>query len=195
MKKSLLLSIIAIIFTFAMCFTKADASWFKDGKGWWNSEDNGYSIGWRYLDNKWYFFNNEGYMVTGWLLTDSKWYYFYEDGSMARATTIGEYYLDNEGAWVEPEVSNCNIIDDDTIKETIFNNLSDNEKKRITDYKSGTIFKIILEEGDGTINDKSYIGKEIYLVDFPVIPKGSIDNTIIYVSIDKLQVIGHGYVD
>ena len=193
MKKSLLFSLVAIIFTVTVLSTKADAAWIKDNKGWWNSEDNGYSIGWRYIDKNWYFFNNEGYMVTGWLLTDGQWYYFYDNGVMARDTTIDKYYLGNDGAWIEEDTNENVTIDDDNIREAIFNNLPD--KKKIKDYKSATICKEVLEEGMGVINDESYIGKEVYTADFETTTLGVPNNIIVFATMDKFEIIGYGYVD
>lgn len=43
----------------------AEAAWVKDKNGWWNSEDNSWSIGWRNIDNEWYYFGSDGYMKTG----------------------------------------------------------------------------------------------------------------------------------
>ena len=195
MKKSLLFSLAAVIFTVTVLLTKADAAWIKDSKGWWNSEDNGYSIGWRYIDNNWYFFNNEGYMVTGWLLTDGQWYYFYDNGVMARDTTIDKYYLGNDGAWIEEDTNENVTIDDDNIREAIFNNLSDKEKKRVKDYKSATIYKEVLEKGMGVINDESYIGKEVYAADFETTALRVPNNISVFATMDKFKIIGYGYID
>ena len=60
------------------------------------------AIGWKYINNKWYYLNNDGSMKTGWLKdTDGKWYYLNTDGSMAVNTNIGGYNIGSNGAWIE----------------------------------------------------------------------------------------------
>ena len=39
----------------------ASAEWRKDSKGWWNTEGNSYSIGWKQIDGSWYYFDNNGF--------------------------------------------------------------------------------------------------------------------------------------
>ena len=62
----------------------ASAEWRKDSKGWWNTEGNSYSIGWKQIDGSWYYFDNNGYMVTGTVSINNKTYNF-----------------DSKGKWVE----------------------------------------------------------------------------------------------
>lgn len=42
-------------------------------------------------------------MVIGWKQIDDSWYYFNEDGTMATDSWIGEDYVDVSGAW-KPEI-------------------------------------------------------------------------------------------
>lgn len=41
----------------------ASASWRQDSNGWWNTEGSSWSVGWRKIDKKWYYFNSNGYMA------------------------------------------------------------------------------------------------------------------------------------
>ncbi|MDP4090940.1 MAG: hypothetical protein Q8930_16955 [Bacillota bacterium] len=53
------------------------------------------------------------------------------------------------------------------IREIAFNQLTSNDKERLLGtWKEGKISKIILKEGTADINDKSYIGKEVYSIIF-----------------------------
>ena len=62
-------------------------------------------------DGKWYFFENlktidEGKMAIGWRKIENVWYYFAEDGSMLRNTmTPDGQYVDNNGAWIAPVIT------------------------------------------------------------------------------------------
>ncbi len=46
----------------------------------------------------------------------------------------------------------------------------------------------------GNIYDKDYIGKEIYLIDFPTNSNSMPNNMIVYASLDY-KIVGYGYVD
>ena len=58
----------------------ASAEWKSDSTGWWNTEGNSYSIGWRQINGSWYYFDNNGYMVTGAVSIDNKTYKFDSNG-------------------------------------------------------------------------------------------------------------------
>jgi hypothetical protein len=69
----------------------ASAEWKQDSTGWWNTEGSSWSVGWR---------NIEG-----------KWYYFYSDGYMAHDTTVDGYYLNSSGEWIpnQSTTSSANV--------------------------------------------------------------------------------------
>ncbi|WP_160310255.1 serine hydrolase [Neobacillus vireti] len=52
-------------------------------------------------NDDWYFFNAKGEMLTGWVFIKKKWYYLFKDGNMAVNTTIGDYRIGNDGAWIQ----------------------------------------------------------------------------------------------
>jgi uncharacterized protein YkwD len=82
--------------------TAAYAQWRKDNTGWWYSEGNSWSTGWRFIDSNWYFFESNGYMKTGWLLDNGIWYYLHSSGEMASDTVLidGKYStFDASGKW------------------------------------------------------------------------------------------------
>lgn len=57
----------------------ANAEWKNDSNGWWNTEGNSWSIGWRQIDGNWYYFDSDGYMAINKII----------DG----------YYVNSSGAW------------------------------------------------------------------------------------------------
>ena len=58
---------------------------------------------WMYIDGCWYFLeeNGGGAMVTGWKEIGGKWYFFGDDGVMATSTWVWDYYVDEDGVWIE----------------------------------------------------------------------------------------------
>jgi hypothetical protein len=57
------------------------AEWKQDSNGLWNSEGNSWSIGWKEIDGKWYYFGQDGYMV--------------------HDTNIDGYNIGSDGSWIE----------------------------------------------------------------------------------------------
>lgn len=78
----ILIGLIAIVFVNPI---RANAEWRQNNNGWWYTEDNSWS--------------------TGWKLIDGNWYYFYSDGYMAHDATISGYYLNSSGAWTNSTIT------------------------------------------------------------------------------------------
>jgi hypothetical protein len=95
----------------------ANAEWIHDSYGWWNTEGNSYSKGWRLIDNSWYYFGNDGYMKTGWLNDNGTWYYLntVSNGNLGamltNATTPDGYKVNEKGVWEK--------VDDTTAQNSI----------------------------------------------------------------------------
>lgn len=59
--------------------------WEKNEKGWWLAQFKGVwypKEEWCFIDNKWYYFDKKGYMVTGTKTIDGRIYSFRKDGSL-----------------------------------------------------------------------------------------------------------------
>ena len=82
----------------------ADSGWYKQN-GKWRYRENGKDVvGWKKVQNVWYYMNADGYMKTGWLEDKGKWYYLKTNGAMATGWLLdkGEwYYLNSSGAMLE----------------------------------------------------------------------------------------------
>ncbi len=77
--------------------------WIKDSSGWWykNADGSWPAATWQFINSKWYYFNQSGYMATGWVKWNSNWYYCGADGAMYQnATTLDGYYVNASGVWV-----------------------------------------------------------------------------------------------
>lgn len=76
--------------------------WEQDLNTWYYADEDGFlHNGWKQIDGKWYYFDDHGSMERGWIKDNGKWYYLYYDGSKASDTTIGGYYVNKNGEYVE----------------------------------------------------------------------------------------------
>jgi len=100
-------SVVTLMTLFAITPMEAHAEWKLNSTGWWYTEGNTWSTGWRYINEN--------------------WYYFYSDGYMAHDTTIGGYYLNSSGAWTT--ISNVKDVKMNiTVNNTTFTaTLEDND--------------------------------------------------------------------
>lgn len=99
--------------------------WYKTNKGWisadylsdgWVQEENGkwwwilnnYSCKkdcWAEIDDKWYKFDADGWMMTGWVQSMGQWYYLADDGHMLTDTYVVsekdniKYYINKDGVY------------------------------------------------------------------------------------------------
>lgn len=79
---------------------------------------------------------------------------------------------------------------------TVYEQLTDVEKAMLKDNgKDAQVYKIILRKDLGRINDESYIGKEVYLIDFPGEGLSIPNNKIVFASMEEYKILGYGYVD
>ena len=77
--------------------------WYLDGSTWYylDAQNGDMKTGWIYVDNTWYYLRSSGAMVTGWFQANGKWYYAYSSGALAVNTTVGGYYVNYNGEWVQ----------------------------------------------------------------------------------------------
>lgn len=96
--------------------------WRQIGGNWYYMNGSGaMTTGWQLIGNVWYYlgtdgkmltglqeingakyyFDGSGAMKTGWVWIGNECYYFDGSGAMAKDTWIGEYYVDENGIWVQ----------------------------------------------------------------------------------------------
>ncbi|WP_270566667.1 cadherin-like beta sandwich domain-containing protein [Clostridium beijerinckii] len=83
--------------------TPVKNSWFYDrnyAKNYFLQADGSMATGWLSYGGKWYYLGSDGGMQTGWIIDGGKYYFLYSDGTMASNTSIGQYKLGFDGAWI-----------------------------------------------------------------------------------------------
>ena len=199
MKKFKLEKIIAVILAAVSLSTlhalKADAAWVKDSNGWWNTEGDSWSVGWRFIENEWYYFDSQGYMKNGWIFDGEKWYYLNTNGAMVKNTTIDGYKIGEDGSWIENEEQENKVIENNNDSNSQDSSIySENEINMAESYVKSQDYKIIKNIGgvssyslnkemlynsiDSTINQQiwsvqkddpdKYFGKQIKVYGFTV---------------------------
>lgn len=89
-------------YNFLFSDQKTVGSFFvRDKDGQWIYSANGeLTVGWKLINNKWYFMNNNGIMQRGWVQTNGNWYYLLNNGEMAAGTVTPDgYKVDENGKW------------------------------------------------------------------------------------------------
>jgi len=80
------------------------------------------------------------------------------------------------------------------VREDIWNQLTENHKKHIQGtWKDASYQKIILRETMGNITDKTFIGKEVFIVDFPSNDNPTLGGVTVYADLKTHKLIGYGY--
>jgi hypothetical protein len=135
--KKILSLIIATTTIMGATIIPANAEWIHDSNGWWNTEGNSYSVGWRFIDNSWFYFGKNGYMQTGWVNDNGTWYYLntVSNGSLGamltNTTTPDGYKVNDKGVWIK--------VDDSSISnETIQQSTTTNENTTTTNTQQST---------------------------------------------------------
>lgn len=91
--KKVIASSLLVVSVLALKPIGASAEWRKDSNGWWNTEgSSGWSVGWKEIAGKWYYFGQDGYMV--------------------HDTIIDGYSIGSDGAWIKPTQNNFLNSDD-----------------------------------------------------------------------------------
>jgi hypothetical protein len=93
------------------------------------------------------------------------------------------------------EITNENATNKD-VREKVWEQLKENDKDRIKgSWSDGTLTKITLKNSMGKIENTSFIGKEVYAVDFPTKSESIPNNMIVFAEINSGKIVGYGYVE
>lgn len=108
MKRKLTIVSATVIMSLSMVTIISYADWKQsnDGKWWYETNTSqGYYTGWNSISDKWYYFDNNGYMQTGWFKDGNDWYFLDADGSMKSDCYVDGYYLSPSGKMVSNDLS------------------------------------------------------------------------------------------
>ena len=150
MVRKLVLSLMIATTTMAVMPIAASAEWKQTQDNTWTWQEKGKkAIGWKYIDDSWYYFGKDGEMVTGWLQDqeDDKWYYLWSDGTMANSTWLWNgglwYYFDASGEMVL-DSAQTKFKQDDLDQTTMLlstNMIRGNQSTSVTTTSAGAVVK------------------------------------------------------
>ena len=81
----------------------SEAGWHTNGKGsWWyqtGESASEYAVGWYRVGDKWYYFNESGWMLTGWVCaawqdSEKLWWYMDDSGAL-----VADKWIEYKGGW------------------------------------------------------------------------------------------------
>lgn len=103
----------------------------------------------------------------------------------------------NNQSVVNSNEQNNKVVKKDDVREIVWKQLSSEQIELIDGtWTDGKVSKITLNENMMTqVDDKSYKGKEVYLIDFPTKSKSIPNNMIVYADTNTFDYIGNGLVD
>lgn len=86
--------------------TMVYGAWIQDNAHWLYQSDTQQSYvnnSWLFIDNGWYYFNSQGYMLTGWQKINEKWYFLnpVSDGTKGKMLT-GWQWIDGKCYYLSP---------------------------------------------------------------------------------------------
>ncbi|WP_433747609.1 hypothetical protein [Falsibacillus pallidus] len=104
----------------------------------------------------------------------------------------------NDKDFVSSNEHNDKIAEKGDVREKVWGQLSSEQRERINGtWKDGEVSKVTLNNNMmSQVNDKSYEGKVVYLIDFPTKSSNSVpNNMIVYADVNTFDYIGNGLVD
>lgn len=116
-------------------------------------------------------------------------------GLLACSNQGEDKVVTNEEQGIEKQINEETSKKD--VREVVWEQLSSEQKERINGtWKDGKVSKTTLNESMmSEVEDKSYAGKEVYLIDFPTKSKSIPNNMIVYADVNTFDYIGIGLVD
>jgi hypothetical protein len=118
----------------------ANAEWKQDSnQKWWNSEDNSWSVGWKEINSKWYYFGQDGYLLQN-------------------TTTLDGFKVDNNGVWIQ-NITTTNTNSNNATNTSSTNNAvsSTSNSNNLTNLTNNTDNSKTNSGGNTTLNNTGSI--------------------------------------
>lgn len=167
MKSKLLRRLIILIITagtlLAILPIGASASWKQDSNGWWNTEGNSYSIGWKKIDSKWYYFDKSGYMVHNEIIDQ----YYIDSNGIGVATTKGEIPIKIPANWIKSKEHKLSTYVIDS-KATVTYDTTETFGGSESSYINGMKYGIMKSLGEIQLSEKNYNGKNATIMQYTI---------------------------
>jgi TRAP-type C4-dicarboxylate transport system substrate-binding protein len=91
------------------------------------------------------------------------------------------------------EVQSIETLD---VRESVWNRLTEEHKNHIQGtWKDASVYQRVLRENMGSNLDKTFIGKEVYIIDYPSNDNPTLGGIVVYADIKSHQLIGYGHRD
>jgi fructose-specific component phosphotransferase system IIB-like protein len=88
------------------------------------------------------------------------------------------------------------VVPEVDIRKTVYDQMDQKDRDRMREgWEEAEVTTVILREGMALMSDASYIGKEVFVVDFRVKTMAIPDNMIFYASKPDGRIVGIGLVD
>jgi len=158
MKSKLLKRIVAITITVTSLLSifpiGVSALWKQDSKGWWNTEGNSYSVGWKKIDSKWYYFDKSGYMDHNTIVDG----YYIDSSGVGVVTTKGDIPIKIPSDWIKLDNKKSAIYAIEG-KATFSYDTMDTFGSSESSFINGMKYGITKGSSEVEVSEKNYNGK------------------------------------
>ena len=165
MKSNLLkrIMILTIIITtlITVLSISASAAWKQDSKGWWNTEGDSYSVGWRQIDSKWCYFDQSGYMVHNTIIDG----YYLDSKGIAIATIKGDIPIRIPSDWIQTDKLKAISYAIDAKSDFIYDT-TDIYGGSESIFINGMKYGISKVSSESEVSEKNYKGKNATCIQY-----------------------------
>ncbi|UNL87051.1 hypothetical protein [Priestia koreensis] len=82
------------------------------------------------------------------------------------------------------------------VREAVWDQLTDEKRHHIKGtWRDASVKKVVFQKSMGSITDKSFIGKEVYMIDYPANDSLLLGDVGVFADVKSFKIIGYGYRD
>ncbi|MEW4282634.1 hypothetical protein [Priestia koreensis] len=80
------------------------------------------------------------------------------------------------------------------VREAVWDQLTDEKRNHIKGtWRDACVQKVVFQKSMGSITDKSFIGKEVYMIDYPANDSLLLGDVGVFADVKSFKIIGYGY--